>query len=288
MEKNKFVKANKPSLYLYNLDLPKIIFNKEQNKSDKSPSKISKINPNIKNKLEQYNIKSYFELPKIETKSPRYYQILKTDNIKELAKNCLQKDKNMDKILENLNKRESNNIYSKKIKQMIRLHSSKYQLEKSEKKTLNDEFDIVLKKLKYGNYYLNEDDTEIKYRQRLAFKYRFLQKEKNITPISIKKMNNKMNKLLSISKSIPNYLLQNAKSLENNNKEENNKKFDSINSINISIIDSQNNKSKKLLFDCSTKRTIKNDEKIERSKVKSITSCDKNGKKYLRRLNLLL
>lgn len=287
MEKNKFLKGNKPSLYLYNLDLPKIIFNKDRNKLDKSPSKISKTNPNIKNKLEQYNIKNYLELPKIESNSPRYYQILNTDNIKELAKNYLQKDKNMDKILENLNKKESNNIYSKRIKQMIRLHSSKYHLEKSEKKTLNNEFDIVLKKLKYGNYYLNDDDTEIKYRQRLAFKYRFLQNEKNITPLSIKKMNDKMNKLLSISKSIPNYLLQNAKSMENN-RDENNKKFDSINSINISKIDSKNTESKKLLFDCSTKRTIKSDEKIKRSKVKSITSCDKNGKKYLRRLNLLL
>ena len=300
MDNKNFLKKNKPSLDLYHLDLPKILFNK--NKKDNSPYKISKTNPSIKRKIDQYNnIRSFLHLPKIEVKSPRYYQILKTENIKELARNNLQSNKNIfsyikdkskstkNNIVEKLTKKDSDNIYTNKIKNIIRMHSSKYHPEKAIKNSLNNEFDMILKKLKYGQYDSNNDDREIKYRQRLAFKYRFLQNDKNITPLNFKKMNMKMNKLLNISKSIPNYLLKNIKSNERN-QDEDNKQFNSINtSINISYIYSKNNRSNKFLYESSTKRTMNNEEKLKRNKKNNIIySCNKNGRKYLRRLSLLL
>ena len=299
MDKKQFLEDNKPSLDLYHLDLPKILFNKNKNNS---PYKITKTNRNIKKKIEQYNhIRSFLHLPKIEVTSPRYYQILKTENMKELARNNLQGNKNIfnyikdkskstkNNIIERLNKKESDNFYISKIKNMIRIHSSKYHPENSIKSSLNNEFDIILKKLKYGKYEPNIDDREIKYRQRLAFKYRFLQNDKNITPLNFKKMNLKMNKLLNISKSIPNNLFQNIKSNEKN-QDEDNKNFNSINtSINISCINSKNNRSNKFPYECSTKRTRNNDEKLKRNKKNDIIySCDKNGRKYLRTLSLLL
>ena len=300
MDNKNFLKENKPSLDLYHLDLPKILFNKY--KKDNSPNKIAKTNPSIKRKIDQYNnIRSFLHLPKIEVKSPRYYQILKTENIKELARNNLQSNKNIfsyikdkskstkNNIVEKLTKKDSDNIYTNKIKNIIRMHSSKYHPEAAIKNSLNNEFDIILKKLKYGKYDSNNDDREIKYRQRLAFKYRFLQNDKNITPLNFKKMNMKMNKLLNISKSIPNYLLKNIKSNERN-QDEDNKQFNSINtSINISCIYSKNNRSNKFLYESSTKRTMNNEEKLKRNKKNNIIySCDKNGRKYLRRLSLLL
>ena len=115
-----------------------------------------------------------------------------------------------------------------------------------------------------------------------------IQNDKNITPLNFKKMNMKMNKLLNISKSIPNYLLKNINSNERN-QDEDNKQFNSINtSINISCWWLE---FRRVLFrsESSTKRTMNNEEKSKRNKKNNIIySCDKNGRKYLRRLSLLL
>ena len=305
MDNKNFLKENKPSLDLYHLDLPKILFNK--NKKDNSPYKISKTNPSIKRKIDQYNnIRSFLHLPKIEVKSPRYYQILKTENIKELARNNLQSNKNIfsyikdkskstkNNIVEKLTKKDSDNIYTNKIKNIIRMHSSKYHPEKAIKNSLNNEFDMILKKLKYGQYDSNNDDREIKYRQRLAFKYRFLKNERNMARINLDKMNLKMNRLLGISKSIPNYLLI-KKNINNNTninntelKAEENKKTTSINnSINFSSNNNINKKSK--INDFSYKRKGKSEENIKSKNNNSyIISLDKNGKKYIRHLSLIL
>ena len=112
-----------------------------------------------------------------------------------------------------------------------------------------------------------------------------------------------MNKLLSISKSIPNYLLiQNNKESNIVKKEETNKKTDSVNNsiINLSSIYSKNDK-KNLLFENTIKRKRKSEEKIKlnndsknnvnnsnTNRSTNIISYDKNGKKYIHHLSLLL
>jgi hypothetical protein len=255
-------------------------------------------------------------LPKIIPNTKRYYQILTTEDIKELARNFLKSNSNKNifkylkgknekfqkKLKEQLKTDEPHNLYGNKIKNIIRLHSSKYHPEDDIKNPPPDDFDKMLNKLKYGNYDLESDDREIKYRQRLAFKYRFLKNNKNTSPINFSKMNSIMNKLLSISKSIPSYLLiQNNKESNIVKKEETNKKTDSVNNsiINLSSIYSKNDK-KNLLFENTIKRKRKSEEKIKlNNDSKNINNCntnrstniisyDKNGKKYIHHLSLLL
>ena len=286
------------SLYLNNLDLPIILPKKKNN----NLNKISNTNPNLKRRIEEYKIKDSFKLPKLESHSVRYHQILKTENMKELAKNYLRSNKNIfsylrvkngvfpNEIIKTVEKNEKNNIYGNKIKKMIRLHSSKYHKDNIDKNRSNDEFDIMLNKLKYGSYDLDIDDREIKYRQRLAFKYRFLNGEKNVTPINIQKMNLKMNKLLILSKSIPNYLLPNIQFNESK-KEENSQKNESNMSVNnkqnFSSINSKKNKSY-TIKERDNKSKCKSEENIKLNKSNNIISHDKNGKKFISHLSLLL
>ena len=306
-------KEKKYVLYLNNLDLPKI---KNYNKNNNNSYRISKTNPNLKRRIEEYKIKDNFKLPKIIPNTKRYYQILTTEDIKELARNFLKSNSNKNifkylkgknekfqkKLKEQLKTDEPHNLYGNKIKNIIRLHSSKYHPEDDIKNPPPDDFDKMLNKLKYGNYDLESDDREIKYRQRLAFKYRFLKNNKNTSPINFSKMNSIMNKLLSISKSIPNYLLiQNNKDTNIAKREETNKKTDSVNNsiINLSSIYSKNDK-KNLLFENTIKRKRKSEEKIKlNNDSKNINNCntnrstniisyDKNGKKYIHHLSLLL
>jgi len=211
-------KEKKYALYLNNLDLPKI---KQKNKIRNNSYRISKTNPNIKRKIEEYKIRDNFKLPKIVPNSYGYFQLLTNENIKELARNYLKSNSNKNifkylkgknekyqkKIIEQIKINEPNNLYGNKIKNIIRLHSSKYHPDDELKNSSMDEFDKMLNKLKYGKYDLEDEDREIKYRQRLAFKYRFLKSKKSITPVNIPKMNSIMNRLLSLSKSIPNFLL---------------------------------------------------------------------------------
>lgn len=289
----------KITLNINNIDLPKIIKNNNKNISPK----ISKTNPNLKRRIEDYKIKNNFKLPKLDSSSVRYYQILTTENVKGLAKKYLQSNKNIfsylkdkgemiqKKIEEKMEMKEPNNIYGNKIKKMIRLHSSTYHPEKEIQQTSLDEFDTMLNKLKYGKYYLEDEDREIKYRQRLAFKYRFLQSKKNLMKINFDKMNSKMNQLLSISKSIPNYLLnQNKKNkLKEEKKEEGNKQTDSINrSINFSSIHNKSNRKSKLDYFIKFKITNKNKEHLMHNNKNNIIAFDKNGKKYISHLSLLL
>ena len=305
---NKNIRGIKDLLSLDSLDLPKIF------PRTRKITQIPKVDPELKKRYEKYNFKNFFRLPKLENNSPRYHQILKTENLKELAKNNLKNNRNIfsylddkhgvlkKKIVEKLNVNEPNDKYGNSIKNLIRLHSSKYHPEKEIKKSSLDEFDVILNKLKYGNYDLESDDREIKYRQRLAFKYRFLKNNKNTSPINFSKMNSIMNKLLSISKSIPNYLLiQNNKDTNIAKREETNKKTDSVNNsiINLSSIYSKNDK-KNLLFENTIKRKRKSEEKIKlnndskiinncnTNRSTNIISYDKNGKKYIHHLSLLL
>ena len=287
------------SLYLNNLDLPIILPRK--NSKNKDSNKISNSNPNLKRRIEEYKIKNNFKLPKLESHSIRYHQIVKTENMKELAQNYLRSNKNIfsylkvkngvlpNEIIKTVEKTEKNNIYGNKIKKMIRLHSSKYHKGNIDKNKSNDEFDIMLNKLKYGSYNLDIDDREIKYRQRLAFKYRFLNSEKNVTPINIQKMNLKMNKLLILSKSIPNYLSPNINFNESKKDEDkkNELNISVINKKNFSSINSKKNKSyTNKVHDNNAKS--KSEENIKLNKSNNIITHDKNGKKFIPHLSLLL
>ena len=185
--------------------------------------------------------KNVLKLPLL--KSPGYNTILKTENMKELAKDYLRKNNdifryikmaNNDILLRNISKSlkilapEPDNVYGNVIKSLIRLHSSNYHSKKNEekKKTLNDEFEEVMKQLKIPKpvkpWDINnemdikeENDNIFKYRKRLAFKYRYLSvnkskkihNNKNKVLKNIRKNNKKMKKLFKISKSIPSYLL---------------------------------------------------------------------------------
>ena len=66
-------KEKKYALYLNNLDLPKI---KQKNKIRNNSYRISKTNPNIKRKIEEYKIKDNLKLPKIIPNSYGYFQLL--------------------------------------------------------------------------------------------------------------------------------------------------------------------------------------------------------------------
>ena len=293
----------KYQLYLNNLELPKI----KQGTHNINTYKVSNTNPNLKRRIEDYKINFNYKLPKLEVNSPRYHKILTSENVKELAKNYLQSNNDIfsylkekgevyqEKLKEKLEKREPKNSYSNKIKNIIRQHSSKYHPVNDIKKYALNDFDIMLNKLKYGSSdFIDVDDREIKYRQRLAFKYRFLKNERNMARINLDKMNLKMNRLLGISKSIPNYLLI-KKNINNNTninntelKAEENKKTSSINnSINFSSNNNINKKSK--IYDFSYKRKGKSEENIKSKNNNSyIISLDKNGKKYIRHLSLIL
>ena len=295
-------KEKKYALYLNNLDLPKI---KQKNKIRNNSYRISKTNPNIKRKIEEYKIKNNFKLPKIIPNSYGYFQLLTNENIKELARNYLKSNSNKNifkylkgknekyqkKIIAQIKINEPNNLYGNKIKNIIRLHSSKYHPDDELKNSSMDEFDKMLNKLKYGKYELEDDDREIKYRQRLAFKYRFLKSKKSITPVNIPKMNSIMNRLLSLSKSIPNFLLIQNKENKTIKKEETNKKNDSANnSINLSSIYSKNDKRNKLIEN-TIKRKRKSQDKIKlnnSNRSTNIISYDRNGKKFISHLSLLL
>ena len=292
---NKNIRGIKDLLSLDSLDLPKIL------PRTRKITQIPKVDPELKKRYEKYNFKNFFRLPKLENNSPRYHQILKTEDLKELAKNNLKNNRNIfsylddkhgvlkKKIVEKLNVNEPNDKYGNSIKNLIRLHSSKYHPEKEIKKSSLDEFDIMLNKLKYGNYDLYSDDREIKYRQRLAFKYRFLQKEKNIIPINIQKMNSKMNNILNISKSIPNYALKNTTELSKPKLDEANKKKEepTNNSVNSGSLYGHSDRLKKI-YKYSDKRKMKSYDNIEITNRSNIISYDKNGKKFISHLSLLL
>ena len=289
---------------LNNLDLPKIK-QRSEIKSNNNSYKVSKTNPNLKRRLEEYKLKFNFILPKLNTNTPRYYQIINSENLKELAKNNIQSNKNIfsyikekgeiyqQKLKEKLEIKEPKNSYGSKIKNMLRLHSSKYHPEEDIKKHQLDDFDKMLNKLKYGSYnYINDDDREIKYRQRLAFKYRFLKNGKNLHPINFEKMNSKMNQLLSISKSIPNYLLiqkNKTKSKQEEKKEEINIKTESINnSDNFSSIHSKKRiKYKSFDFPIKIKRQTEESLKLHNN-TSNIIIYNKNGKKFIHHLSLIL
>ena len=300
--KDKNKKENAFSLYLYKLDLP--IINKKC-KNNNYP-KLPETNPNIEKRVEEYKkVRDIFKLPKLDPNSIRYHQILTTDNVKELAKKYLQSNKNIfsylkdksenfrNKIREKMETKERNNTYNNKINNMVRLHSSRYHPENEIKKNKLDEFDIMLNKLKYGKYYIeNDEDREIKYRQRLAFKYRFLKNRKNIFQINFNNMNTKMNKLLNISKSLSDYLINKREKEKIDLKEtknEENKKTDSVNnSINLSSINSKSSRRKNLYNFKNIKRKTKSDENLNINNRNNLISFDKNGKKFIHHLSLIL
>ena len=170
--------------------------------------------------------------------------------MKDLAKDYLRENNNIfsyikkknKRLLKKINKRletvEPDNFYGNEIQEMIRLHSSKFHAPKEEKnKSLIEVFDEEMKMLKSPkkkmpwdinnnkkkNEIINEDNI-MRYRKRMAFRYRFMSEKKNNKKSKkniIAQNNKKMNRIIKISKSIPNFLrdaLKSESDLNNKNK----------------------------------------------------------------------
>jgi hypothetical protein len=152
-----------------------------------------------------------------------------------LAKDYLRENNNIfsyikkknRRLLKKINKRletvEPDNFYGNEIQEMVRLHSSKFHAPKEEKnKSLIEVFDEEMKMLKSPkkkmpwdinnnkkkNEIINEDNI-MRYRKRMAFRYRFMSEKKNNKKSKkniIAQNNKKLNRIIKISKSIPNFL----------------------------------------------------------------------------------
>lgn len=166
-----------------------------------------------------------------------------------LAKDYLRENNNIfsyikkknRRLLKKINKRletvEPDNFYGNEIQEMVKLHSCKFHAPKEDKnKSLIEEFDEEMKMLKSPkkkmpwdinnnkkkNEIINEDNI-MRYRKRMAFRYRFMSENRNLKKNKkskkniIAQNNKKTNRLLKISKSIPNFLRDAIKSESNLN-----------------------------------------------------------------------
>ena len=132
---------------------------------------------------------------------------------------------------------QKNKDFNNKLIHLYRLHSSKFHPKKNEmSRNINDIYKQqinLLKKEKNNIWNKNQKNTKNMniFRKNIAFRYRFLNnstKNKNVSNI-FKSKNKKMNKILQISKSIPDILYQEIKSIQNinlNNSHDNAKKIE--------------------------------------------------------------
>ena len=130
-------------------------------------------------------------------------------------------DINNEKSLENKNKDLDNKLLS-----LYRLHSSKFHKQK-DVKLKDDLLNMRLNLLKKSDIekYNSKNNSILKLRQKVAFKYRFMNNltNKSISPekkkmSNFKKQNEKMNKILKISKSIPDVLYKEIKTMKTDEK----------------------------------------------------------------------
>ena len=161
------------------------------------------------------------------------------ENIKKKKSSELgqQLNKNIEKIHNNYENNDIQNDkfkdFNKELVSLYRLHSSKFHSRKIEKSKdisdrFNDEMNLLKNKQKsYENLNIwkepslnkkkNNYNNIFEFRKKMAFRFRYM----NYTPkiIDIKKdfklKDDKMNKILKISKSIPNLLLKDSKKNEN-------------------------------------------------------------------------
>lgn len=124
---------------------------------------------------------------------------------------------------------QKNKNFNNKLIHLYRLHSSKFHPKKNENsRNINEVFNKQINLLKKernniwnDSYFNNKNQKIIKnmniFRKNIAFRYRFLNnstKNKNIKN-NFKSKNKQMNKILQISKSIPDILYQEIKSMQN-------------------------------------------------------------------------
>ena len=178
--------------------------------------------------------------------------------MKGLAKDYLRENKNIFSYIKGKNKKrilkkihrrlesiDPDNPYGNEIQSMVKLHKCKFHsINEENLKSLNEKFEEEIKYLKSpkkimpwdinNNKKKNEiknDDNILKYRKRIAFKYRFMSEKKKTIKNkndNIKNYNKKMNKLIKISKSIPNFILNKLNSAEINKSETNPNNDESI------------------------------------------------------------
>ena len=161
----------------------------------------------------------------------------------------------LNKIVRNnneLNLEKKNNDFDKNLISLYRLHSSKFHSQKDKnKQNINEIFKMEVNSLKneknkkYKNfendaYTPNNNDVKnnLIFKKKMAFHYRYINyspKTKISKQNNFKLQNKKYNKILQISKSIPNLLLLEYKSQKNNmnninlSYDNNNKKFEDDN-----------------------------------------------------------
>ena len=130
-------------------------------------------------------------------------------------------DINNEKSLENKNKDLDNKLLS-----LYRLHSSKFH-KKKDVKLKDDLLNMRLNLLKKSDIekFNSKNKSILRIRQKVAFKYRFMNAltNKSISPekqkkTNFKRQNEKMNKILKISKSIPDVLYKEIKSMNTDEK----------------------------------------------------------------------
>ena len=155
----------------------------------------------------------------------------------------MEKRKNRYNLFQNASKNETNSQlddveivleqknkdFNKKLISLYKIHSSKFHLKKDEySEHINKILNKEIKSLKKSNI-LNKSQEKLniknlnKVRKNLAFRYRFLKsstKNKNVKK-NFEVKNVKMNKILQISKSIPDIILHEIKSMQNDMKKNN-------------------------------------------------------------------
>lgn len=129
---------------------------------------------------------------------------------------------------------QKNKDLDKKLISLYRLHSSKFHKIKNTK-TSDDLLNIHVNIFKKSNQEKisnprNIDNSMTRFRKKIAFKFRFINSLNNISPkkqiaSKFKSQTNKMNKILKFSKSIPDVLLNEFKTIQSDDKINNNNKI---------------------------------------------------------------
>ena len=177
----------------------------------------------------------YEEIEKRSKKLLNLYQKNNSENINNEGKNSIE---------------QITKEFNMKLVSLYGLHSSKFHSKNDEDSQnindiLNSEIKSMKTKDKSYNKFLNcthlssrnNLDNMNMIKKKLAFRYRFLNNSKNnrVLHKSFKSKNKKMNKILQISKSIPDILLYEIKSINNNknfnNSDYNNKILEEENSF---------------------------------------------------------
>ena len=212
----------------------------------------------LSNKIYDFDFKNipgyaFHNIKLNKNKSPFIYKLLRSDNMHNLIIDNIKLNDNTDDHFEELQRRK-HNIFEEnetnknneffgdinnekslenknkdldnKLLSLYRLHSSKFH-KKKDVKLKDDLLNMRLNLLKKSDIekFNSKNKSILRIRQKVAFKYRFMNAltNKSISPekkkiTNFKKQNEKMNKILKISKSIPDVLYKEIKTMKTDEK----------------------------------------------------------------------